>query len=311
MFDAVARHYDRMNKFMSLGMDQDWRRFLIEGLEVGRSVRPSVRFEARPSPRRSDDRPPTRTVGTNATPPNPRNTHPQLRATDRVLDLATGTADVAILAAEELRRKGLTPSEEEKAGAPPRVLGIDPSAGMLALGREKVAAKGLGGVVTLELGDAQALGGVPSGSVDKIAMSFGVRNVEDRPAALREMARVLRQRPESRVGILEFQLPRSGVLKYVGDFMVRYGAPAIGALLTGLKEEYVHLRRSILEFPPQEGFAQLMREAGLEVLSVKETGFGVVALFLARPSDEAIAAAAAAAAAAGAAGGEGSGAAAV
>lgn len=222
-----------------------------------------------------------------------------------MLDLATGTADVAILAAEELRRKGLTASEE-KAGAP-HVLGIDPSAGMLALGRDKVAAKGLGSVVTLELGDAQALGGVPSGSVDKVAMSFGIRNVEDRVAALREMARVLRQRPESRVGILEFQMPRAGLLRYVGDFMVRYGAPAIGALLTGLKEEYVHLRRSILEFPPQEGFAQLMREAGLEVVAVKETGFGVVALFLARPSEEAILAAAAAAAASGTVGGGGEG----
>jgi demethylmenaquinone methyltransferase / 2-methoxy-6-polyprenyl-1,4-benzoquinol methylase len=213
-----------------------------------------------------------------------------------VLDLATGTADVAILAAEELRRKGLTPSEEAK-GKPP-VLGIDPSAGMLALGRDKVAAKGLESVVSLSLGDAQALGEVPSGSVDKIAMSFGIRNVEDRPAALREMARVLRKRPESRVGILEFQLPRSGPLRYIGDFMVRYGAPAIGALLTGLKDEYVHLKRSILEFPSQEGFAQLMREAGLEVVAVKETGFGVVALFLARPSEEAIATAATATASA-------------
>lgn len=237
--------------------------------------------------------------------PHPDKTKTQLRATDCVLDLATGTADVAILAAEELRRKGLTPSEEAN-GAPP-VLGIDPSAGMLALGQDKVAAKGLANVVTLALGDAQSLGEVPAHSVDKVSMSFGIRNVEDRTAALREMARVLRKRPESRVGILEFQLPRSGLLKYVGDFMVRYGAPAIGALLTGLKDEYVHLRRSILEFPPQEGFAQLMREAGLEVVAVKETGFGVVALFLARPSEELIAASAAAAAAGGEGGGGGAG----
>lgn len=136
--------------------------------------------------------------------------HPQLRVTDRVLDLATGTADVALLAAEELRRKGLTPSEEAMYAGQPPVLGVDPSANMLALGREKVAARGLGGVVTLALGDAQALEGVAPNSVDKIAMSFGIRNVEDRVAALKEMARVLRKRPESRVGILEFQLPRSG-----------------------------------------------------------------------------------------------------
>lgn len=234
MFDAVAQHYDRMNKFMSLGLDQSWRRFLIEEM--------------------------------------------QLREGDQVLDLATGTADVAILAGEAFVGQG--GGEENRSS----VWGIDPSAGMLAIGREKVAAKGLEGVVRLTQGDAQTLEDVPTGSIDKISMSFGIRNVFDRSAALRQMARVLKKQESSMVAILEFQLPRSGPLRWGAEFMIRYGAPFIGALLTGLSDEYIHLKRSILNFPTPEAFADLMREAGLEVVDVKETGFGAVSLFLARPS---------------------------
>lgn len=239
MFDAVAQHYDRMNKFMSLGLDQSWRRFLIAEM--------------------------------------------QLRKGDQVLDLATGTADVAILAGEEFvgqGRGGGGGGEENRSS----VWGIDPSAGMLAIGREKVAAKGLEGLVRLTQGDAQTLEDVPTGSIDKISMSFGIRNVFDRSAALRQMARVLKKEPSSIVAILEFQLPKSGPLRWGAEFMIRYGAPFIGALLTGLSDEYIHLKRSILEFPTPEAFAELMREAGLEVVVVKETGFGAVSLFLARPS---------------------------
>ncbi|EWM26372.1 ubiquinone menaquinone biosynthesis methyltransferase [Nannochloropsis gaditana] len=173
MFDAVAKHYDRMNKLMSLGLDQSWRWFLIEGLE--------------------------------------------LQEGDKVLDLATGTADVAVLAAEAFLARNWTGGQ---------VWGIDPSAGMLRIGEEKIAAKGLGSVVRLTLGDAQAMGEVASDSVDKISMSFGIRNVEDRLSALKEMARVLKKSPASRVGILEFQLPQAGPLRWVAEFMVRRGARA-------------------------------------------------------------------------------------
>jgi demethylmenaquinone methyltransferase/2-methoxy-6-polyprenyl-1,4-benzoquinol methylase len=263
MFDAVAKHYDHMNKLMSLGMDMKWRRFLVENLQV-RSIIIIILLLLLPTRR--------------CTPTSPLNTHPlQLRPGDRVLDLATGTADVAILVGEEMKGQG----------GDWAVLGVDPSEGMLEIGRGKVRERGLAERVTLVQGDAQELGTLESDSFDKISMSFGIRNVEDRAAALREMARVARKRRESVVAILEFALPTSGPLLAVAQFMVRYGAPLIGSLLTGLTEEYQHLQRSILNFPPPKDFAALMGQAGLEVYDIKDTGFGVVTLYLARPKLEA------------------------
>jgi demethylmenaquinone methyltransferase/2-methoxy-6-polyprenyl-1,4-benzoquinol methylase len=198
----------------------------------------------------------------------------QLRPGDRLLDLATGTADVAIIAAHGLQKLG-------SSGA---VVGLDPSQGMLDVGQRKLEELELTSIVQLVHGDAQDMSALlPSDSFDKISMSFGIRNVEDRAAAMREMHRVLRKSNESVVGILEFSLPTSGILKPVGHFMIRYGAPLIGSLVTGLKDEYMHLQRSILNFPEPPEFAKLMGTCGLDVFDIKETGFGAVSLYLARP----------------------------
>ncbi|CAM9912078.1 unnamed protein product [Choristocarpus tenellus] len=98
---------------------------------------------------------------------------------DRVVDLATGTADVAIMVAKDLALlENAGNLEGEREGIPP-------------IGQGKVDAAGLASSVQLQLGDAQDLGGIPSGSVDKLTMSFGIRNVPDRPKALREIRRVM------------------------------------------------------------------------------------------------------------------------
>jgi len=169
-----------------------------------------------------------------------------------------------------------------------QVLGVDPSAGMLEIGVQKVEEKNLSSIVTLRLGDAQDLFEannihLQDNSFDKISMSFGIRNVENRLAALQEMYRVLKKSPESIVAILEFSLPNSGPLRFMAAFMIRYGAPLIGSLLTGLNDEYEHLKKSILEFPSVEDFAALMGEAKLDVYEIRETGFGAVTLYLAHP----------------------------
>src|SRR5688572_25248039 len=142
MFDGIARRYDLLNRVISLGIDQNWRRQTVAAL----NLRPGA----------------------------------------RVLDLATGTADLAIMAARK------------EPGA--RVVGLDPSQGMLEVGREKVARAGLTERVELVAGDAQSLP-FPDGSFDGICMAFGIRNVTDRDRALREMARVTR--PAGRIAILE------------------------------------------------------------------------------------------------------------
>src|SRR5205814_8778796 len=108
-----------------------------------------------------------------------------------VLDLATGTADLALLVAR------MVP------GA--RVIGTDPSAGMLAVGRKKVEAAGLGDRIELREGDAQAID-LPDRSADGVTIAFGIRNVPDRSRALREMARVTKD--GGRVAILELSEPR-------------------------------------------------------------------------------------------------------
>jgi demethylmenaquinone methyltransferase / 2-methoxy-6-polyprenyl-1,4-benzoquinol methylase len=135
-----------------------------------------------------------------------------VRDGDAVLDLATGTADVAILTAEDMASRGLKGS----------IVGVDPSAGMLAVGQTKLEARSLTERIRLQQGDAQALGAWEDDSFDRVSMSFGIRNVEDRAAALREIHRVMRKGNDSLAAILEFALPRAGPLRAVGQFMVSF-----------------------------------------------------------------------------------------
>ncbi len=189
----------------------------------------------------------------------------QLQPGFRVLDLATGTADLALKVLQ--RHPGV------------KVVGVDPSEGMLKIGREKVAAKGLGEVCELQVGDAQELP-FPDKSFDGLCMAFGIRNVPDRARALREMARVVR--PDGRIAILELSEPRKGILGPLARFQIRTVVPFMGQLLSGARE-YRYLQESIANFPPPEAFADLMRESGLEVLRVEPLTFGVCCLYVARP----------------------------
>jgi demethylmenaquinone methyltransferase/2-methoxy-6-polyprenyl-1,4-benzoquinol methylase len=221
MFDRIASRYDLLNRIISLGIDQRWRRRTVDALE--------------------------------------------LRPGDTALDLATGTADLAILTAR--RREGT------------KVIGVDPSRNMLAVGDRKLAAKGLTERVSLRYGAAEKLD-LDDQSVDGITMAFGIRNVVDRPAALREMARVTR--PGRRVAILELSDPEGGALSAMARFHIHTVVPWVGSVLSGSKE-YRYLHRSIAAFPRPAAFADVMRESGLDVLSVQPMTFGVVCLYVATP----------------------------
>lgn len=221
MFDRIAARYDLLNRIISLGIDQRWRRRTVDALE--------------------------------------------LRPGDTALDLATGTADLAILTAR--RREGT------------KVIGVDPSRNMLAVGDRKLAAMGLAERVSLRYGAAEKLD-LDDQSVDGITMAFGIRNVVDRPAALREMARVTR--PGRRVAILELSDPEGGALSAMARFHIHTVVPWVGSVLSGSKE-YRYLHRSIAAFPRPAAFAEVMRESGLDVLSVQPMTFGVVCLYVATP----------------------------
>ena len=222
MFDRIAGRYDLLNRIISLGIDQSWRRRTVRALNL------------------TGD-------GAGA----------------RVLDLATGTGDLAVMTAEMFP------------GA--RVLGVDPSAGMLAVGAPKVAP--LGARVTLQQGDAQQLP-FAAGEFDGVTMAFGIRNVPDRPRALREMARVTR--PGGRIAILELCDPKPGVLGAMARFHIHTVVPWLGSVLSGSRE-YRYLHESIAAFPAPERFADLMRECDLDVLEVAPLTFGVSCLYVATP----------------------------
>ncbi len=192
----------------------------------------------------------------------------QLGERPRVLDLATGTGDLAIDIAH------MHPGAQ--------VIGLDPSPRMLAIAEAKLLRRGLSGRVTLVRGDAQQLP-YANCEMDAATIAFGIRNVPDRPAALREMARVVR--PGGRIAVLELGEPERGLLARVARFHCRHVVPRLGALLSGARE-YRYLQRSIAAFPPSAEFARVMEDAGLHVIDVAPLTFGVCTLYVATPAEE-------------------------
>ncbi|MCB9563376.1 MAG: bifunctional demethylmenaquinone methyltransferase/2-methoxy-6-polyprenyl-1,4-benzoquinol methylase UbiE [Kofleriaceae bacterium] len=182
----------------------------------------------------------------------------------RVLDVATGTGDLAL---DIARRHPAA-----------HVVGVDPSVKMLARGVAKVAARGLDDRITLDEGDAQALT-YPDASFDGATIAFGIRNVPDRARGLAEMARVVR--PGGRVCVLELSEPRRGIMAPLARFHVHVVVPRIGALLSGARE-YRYLQKSIAAFPPPDEFAAMMAAAGLEIEAVRALTFGVCHLYVGR-----------------------------
>jgi demethylmenaquinone methyltransferase/2-methoxy-6-polyprenyl-1,4-benzoquinol methylase len=191
----------------------------------------------------------------------------RLATSARVLDVATGTGDLAI--------------ELAKAVPSGSVIGLDPSTAMLEIAKQKMVKRGLDGRVTLVEGDAQAL---PQANceIDAATIAFGIRNVPDRPRALRELARVVR--PGGMIAVLELGEARRGLFGRAARFHTHHVVPRIGALLSG-RREYRYLQSSVAAFPPADEFAQIMRDSGLDVQQVIPLTFGVCTLFVATPHE--------------------------
>ncbi len=192
----------------------------------------------------------------------------QLGERPRVLDVATGTGDLAI----DIAR--MTPGAT--------VIGLDPSTEMLAIAAAKITRRGLGDRVSVVVGDAQALP-YKSCEMDAATIAFGIRNVPDRLAGLRELARVVR--PGGRIAVLELGEPKGGVMSRAARFHTRHVVPRLGALLSGARE-YAYLQKSIAAFPPAEEFVRLMQRAGLHVVEVAPLTFGACTLYVATPAEE-------------------------
>jgi len=221
-FDAIAARYDFLNRVLSLGLDGKWRKKAVAALELLSSA-------ASPA---------------------------------RVLDLATGTGDLALAVARAC------PTAE--------VIGVDPSPRMLDRAREK--AKAAGARIRFLDGAAESLP-FSDGALDGATIAFGIRNVADRPRALAELGRVLRR--GGRLVVLELGEPRRGPLAPFARFWVHVVVPLIGGWLARAPDEYRYLARSMARFPPPDAFACELREAGFTVEKVTPLVAGVAHLFVA------------------------------
>ncbi len=183
------------------------------------------------------------------------------RDNQRVLDLATGTADVLLAVCRER-------------GRVKRAVGLDKSGGMLALGKRK--AERAGTAADFVHGDAEALSFADS-SFDAITIAFGIRNVPNVAAALREMRRTLR--PGGRALVLEFSTPSNPVFRRLYFLYFRHILPRIGALVSGDAQAYRYLNESAEAFPHGEAFLELMRAAGFSTVSARPLTFGIATLY--------------------------------
>ncbi len=188
---------------------------------------------------------------------------------DDLLDLATGSGDVAIAAKTQFHARW--------------VVGLDPSVEMLKVGRQKIKDAKISGIELVE-GDAQSMPQWGDDTFSKITMSFGIRNVPDRLKALKEMRRIIKSSPSSRLAIMEFSAPKEGTMTgTAAKYFVRYVVPLVGGLVTSAVDEYQYLEESIFKFPQPSEFEALIESAGFE--TVKRTSFmaGVVNIYIAKP----------------------------
>lgn len=180
-----------------------------------------------------------------------------------LLDVATGTADVALMA------KQMLPSIEH-------VVGIDISDGMLELGRKKVAEKTLTGFIQLLNGDSEAIN-FPDASFDAITVAFGVRNFAHLEKGLSEMLRVLK--PGGKAVILEFSKPTLPGVKNLYNLYTSFIAPEAGKLIAGNKAAYKYLNDSIKAFPEGNKFVDIMNKTGYANSYKKPLSLGICTIY--------------------------------
>jgi len=182
---------------------------------------------------------------------------------ERLLDVATGTADLAIMGAKAAKQ----------------VTGADISDGMLSVGRVKVEKAGLADRITLVQADAAELP-FPDASFDAITVAFGVRNFEDLPRGIAGMARVLR--PGGRLFVLEFSRPQRTPFKQLFRFYFHRVMPIIGRLVSKDSAAYSYLPESVDAFPQGAAFENILRQQGLREVRSTLLTFGVATLYTAR-----------------------------
>ena len=180
-----------------------------------------------------------------------------------ILDVATGTGDLAI-AMSELK--------------PQKIVGIDISGKMLEIGKQKVTRLGLGTLIALQRADAEKIP-FSDHSFEAITVAFGVRNFEDLRKGLTEMKRVLRT--GGIMAILEFSHPQTFPMKQMYRLYSRYGIPMMGKLISKNDQAYRYLPESVAAFPSGRDFLKILEEVGLKNVRGISLSMGIATIYLA------------------------------
>lgn len=181
----------------------------------------------------------------------------------KILDLATGTADVAITIAKN------TPESTT-------ILATDLSENMLGLGQKKIELSGLSSRIALKMEDASKLS-FREDKFDIATMAFGIRNVENPIFVLKEIYRVLKS--NGRAIILEFSLPQNIFVRGLCLIYLKCVVPLLGGLISGNFRAYLYLNRTIEKFPYGQMFARMMRQCGFVRVSVTPLLLGVATIY--------------------------------
>jgi len=221
MFDNVAPTYDLLNRVLSLGIDESWRKKAI------------AKFD------------PTKAKN--------------------LLDVATGTADIAIRMSSQL--------------SPDKIIGLDLSAKMLEYGQKKVNKKNLGDKIELVQGDSENLP-FEDNTFDGVIVSFGVRNFENLEQGLSEIYRVLKK--DGQIVVLEFSRPSMTPFKQLYNSYFKYILPNIGKLTSQDPKAYKYLYESVQAFPDGDAFLNMYKKLGFTETHSQPLTLGICTIYSAK-----------------------------
>lgn len=188
----------------------------------------------------------------------------QLRSLDpkSILDVATGTGDMAILSYRLLNAE--------------KIIGIDISDGMLEIGKKKIEKLGLQQRIELLKGDSETII-FNSNSFDAVTVAFGVRNFQNLELGLSEIKRVLK--PGGKLIVLECTKPKLPVIKNFYNLYLNLIAPLIGRVISKNKNAYQYLNESVQKFPEGKDFVQILNKLGYKNASCKTLSLGISSIY--------------------------------
>jgi demethylmenaquinone methyltransferase / 2-methoxy-6-polyprenyl-1,4-benzoquinol methylase len=220
MFDNIARRYDFLNHFLSLGIDKIWRKRMINELAPLRPL--------------------------------------------SILDVATGTGDVAINTIKQLNINDL------------HIVGLDISPQMLNVGKKKIDTDGLTNRIEMIVGDSENIP-FEDNKFDAITVAYGVRNFEDLEKGLSEMQRVLK--PNGKLVVLEFSKPNYFPFKQIFNFYFKNILPAIGKITSKDNRAYTYLYESVQAFPDGDKFLNILEKTGFKDNKCQSLTLGICSIY--------------------------------